>query len=460
MPERMSTPRRVAYGLGNAGFNLTDSLVVAVAVYFYLPPPGRELAAQVSDRVFLGFGTVFGLAMLVGRVFDMLADPVVGAASDRSRSRLGRRRAFLIWGCGPMIAIPVLLFFPPGPPGSAANALWLTALLSLYFVFFTIYVAPYLALIPELAWSQDERVRLSRILAVAAFPALSFGMFWPAGIDLGREIGLGPEAAIRWIAVLASLLALALCLAPILAVDEQRYARTAPADLSLRQALAATLRNRPFVLYLGAQLLFLFAINLLRPVAPYVATVVLGRSEGFAAWMSAGTFAGLVVGLWWMARAVGRLGAKRAMLGCLGLFSVAMASLGLLEADVPGGPHDARNLAVGFTAISILGAAIAGFMVLPHVFVSQLVDYDERRTGAQRAAMYFGVQGLVTKWMYGVGAWAFTFLLARFGNSPEEPLGVILVGPVAAAACLLAMGLYALYPEREILAEGSRPEDP
>jgi Na+/melibiose symporter-like transporter len=161
-----------------------------------------------------------------------------------------------------------------------------------------------------------------------------------------------------------------------------------------------------------------------------------------------------------MARAVGRLGAKRAMLGCLGLFSVAMASLGLLEADVPGGPHDARNLAVGFTAISILGAAIAGFMVLPHVFVSQLVDYDERRTGAQRAAMYFGVQGLVTKWMYGVGAWAFTFLLARFGNSPEEPLGVILVGPVAAAACLLAMGLYALYPEREILAEVSRPEDP
>ncbi len=450
--ERMSTARRVAYGLGNAGFNLTDSLVVAVAVYFYLPPGGSELVPQVSPQLFLGVGTVFGLAMLVGRVFDSLTDLVVGAASDRSRSPLGRRRAFLVYGCGPMIAIPVLLFFPPGAPGSTQNAVWLTALLSLYFIFFTVYVAPYLALIPELAWSLDERVRLSRILALTAFPALSFSMFWPAGIDLGRAIGLDVAAAVRWIAVLASALALALCVAPILAVDERRFARTRPTDLSLREALVATLRNRPFLVYLGAQLFFIFAVNLLRPVAPYFATVILGRSESFAALMSLGTFAGIVAGLALMARMVGRAGPKRSMLLCLGLFSLAMAPLGLLQADVPGGPHDRANLIVGFSAVGVMGFAIAGFMVLPHVFISQLVDYDERLTGSHRAAMYFGVQGLATKWMYGVGAGAFTFLLARFGNSPAEPRGVLLVGPVAALACLLACGLYALYPERRIVA--------
>lgn len=106
---------------------------------------------------------------------------------------------------------------------------------------------------------------------------------------------------------------------------------------------------------------------------------------------------------------------------------------------------------IGFFAIGVTGLAIAGFMVLPHVFISQLIDHDERRTGAYRAAMYFGARGLATKWMYGVGLWAFTFLVSRFGNTPEEPLGVILVGPVAAGACVLAMGLYALYPERAIV---------
>lgn len=53
-------------------------------------------------------------------------------------------------------------------------------------------------------------------------------------------------------------------------------------------------------------------------------------------------------------------------------------------------------------------------------------------------------------------AWAFTLLLARFGNRSEEPLGVLLVGPLAALACLLAMGLYAFYPERQILAAARR----
>jgi GPH family glycoside/pentoside/hexuronide:cation symporter len=65
--------------------------------------------------------------------------------------------------------------------------------------------------------------------------------------------------------------------------------------------------------------------------------------------------------------------------------------------------------------------------------------------------MYFGVQGLLTKWMYGVSLWVMTYLLARFGNSAEQPLGVLLVGPVAGAACLLSLLLFARYPERELL---------
>jgi hypothetical protein len=57
--------------------------------------------------------------------------------------------------------------------------------------------------------------------------------------------------------------------------------------------------------------------------------------------------------------------------------------------------------------------------------------------------------------MYGVSLWVFTWLLSRFGNSPEEPLGVLLVAPVAGACALLAFALYALYPEAEVLRRGA-----
>ena len=159
MTERISGLRRLAYSAGMAGFQITDRIVIGIALYYYLPPAGRGLVPQVPEKAFWGPLTVFGLAMLVGRIFDSLADPIVGYASDRSRSRLGRRRAFLIYGLVPLVVSPALLFWPPGPAGSWINGLSLALVLCVYFIAFTVYVAPYLALIPELSSGTRDRTR-------------------------------------------------------------------------------------------------------------------------------------------------------------------------------------------------------------------------------------------------------------------------------------------------------------
>ena len=197
MAEPLSPARRLLYALGNPGFQVTDRIIVLVAVYFYLPPPGRGLEAQVPESTYLGFVTVFGVAMLVGRVFDTLADPVIGHLSDRSTSRFGRRRVMLMVGIGPMIAIPPLLFFPPFAAGSPWNGAWVAGLLGFYFVAFTAYVAPYYALIPEVAWSQPDRLRLSQTMQLVALPIVGAFTAWGVGLDLGRAAGLSATAAVR-----------------------------------------------------------------------------------------------------------------------------------------------------------------------------------------------------------------------------------------------------------------------
>jgi GPH family glycoside/pentoside/hexuronide:cation symporter len=453
MAESISGGRRLAYALGNAGYQITDRIVVSLAVYFYLPPAGRGLASQVPSDVFFGFLTVFGLAMLVGRLFDSAADPIVGHLSDRSRSPLGRRRAFLIYGVLPMVGLPVLLFWPPGEPGSAANGYWLAALLAAYFVAFTVYVAPFLALIPEIARSQDQRVRLARLLALLSFPiGAGFGTAWTLGYAGALDAGLSPVAAMRVVVVGASSVALLLCLAPILAVDERRLPPLPPSDLSLRESLVATLANRPFRVYLVAQLAMLFGVNLVQPALPYVATVLLGRGESYAAILGAATLVGTFAALPLATVAVRELGAKRTMSGSLVLFGVAALSLGGLDAVAADAPGDVANLALAFGVSAVIGIPVAGLLVVPHVLLSQLIDRDALHTGANRAAMYFGVQGFLTKWIYGVSLWALTYLLSRFGSSFESPHGVILVGPVAGLACLAAAALFVRYPEREILA--------
>jgi GPH family glycoside/pentoside/hexuronide:cation symporter len=454
MAQSLSRVRALAYALGSAGYQITDRIVVVVAVYFYLPPAGRGLENQVPSRVILGFLTVYGMAMLFGRIFDSLADPLVGHWSDRSRARLGRRRAFLVAGVVPMVGLPVLLFWPPGGAGSLGNGLWLGAILAAYFVAFTVYVAPYLALIPELATTQSERVRLVTLLVLVGFPiGVGFGAVWTLGYAWGVGSGLTPTHALRAVVVAGSGVALLLCLAPILAVDERRFAATRSADLSLRAALATTLANRAFVAYLAAQAMSAFAINLIQPALPYAATVLLGRDEGFAATLGLATLGGVGVALLLQSRSVAWLGARGTTIVSTLLFGAGAAALGALVPELPGGPRDAANLAIAFVACALVGVAAAGLMVVPHVLLSQLIDVDALRTGANRAAIYFGVQGLLTKWVYGVSLWVFTFLLARFGNSPSDALGVRLVGPVTGVACLLAAILWLAYPERALVAE-------
>ena len=87
--------------------------------------------------------------------------------------------------------------------------------------------------------------------------------------------------------------------------------------------------------------------------------------------------------------------------------------------------------------------------------VSVVIDRDERHTGANRSAMFYGAQGLFTKWAYAASATIMSFLFTRYGNSQAEPLGVLLVGPVAGVLCLVSAALYALYPEKRVVAEAS-----
>lgn len=459
MPEPMPLARRLAYACGAPGFQISDRIVVAILIYFYLPPEESGLEPQVTEEVFLGFLTAFGLAMLIGRIFDSLADPVVGYASDRSRSRLGRRRLFLLIGILPMTGIPVLGFWPPGEPGSTLNFVWLTGVLALYFVFFTVYVAPYLSLLPELAWTEEERVRLSALAAAISFPVIGvFGVAWTAGIDWGADAGLTRTESIRTVVVTSTLLGFLLCAVPIAAVDEKRFARSVRSDLPLRTALSLTFRNLPFRRYLEAQLLFILGVNLLVPALPYVAEVVLGRRPGFSATLGIPLFVSTLLCFPLIGPLVRRTSSKTALVLCVVVFSLCLGALGLLRPDLPGGPNDAWNLSVALTSLAAMGLPIAGFIVLPNVILGQIIDHDEKRTGANRSAMYYGMQGFVTKWMYGVSSAVLAYLFVEFGKSRAEPLGVLLIGPVAAVACLLSALLYLRYPERELLRATGDPE--
>jgi GPH family glycoside/pentoside/hexuronide:cation symporter len=445
-PEVMSATRRLAFALGSPGHVAIDKVVTGILLYFYLPPPDRGLESPVSEETFFGALTAFGLAMLIARTVDSLASPLIGHASDRSQSRLGRRRSFMIYGLVPMAILPLLAYWPPGAAGSTFNMLWLTVLISIYYLSATMYTGPREALIPEIARSAEDRARLSRTMSLAAFPVAGLLMAWPKGIDWGRSMGLDATDSIRWIVAILCVLGLVLCAIPLFFIDERRFTHSEPSDLAMRETLRAAVRNHPFVVFLVTHLLFALATALIFPALPYMATVLLGRSEGFAFELGASLGTMMGVGYAVIPRLLRYVDSKTLMIACFGIFGVASAALGLLEPDAPGGPNDSRNLAIAFIALGGMGIPLAGASILPSVLLGRIIDDDRDETGSNRSAVFVGIVRAFDKWAYGLAAAVIAFLFARFGKSPAEPLGVLLIGPIAGVSALLSALLFFRFP--------------
>jgi GPH family glycoside/pentoside/hexuronide:cation symporter len=442
--------QRLLFVMGFPGWVITGSIVSSIGIYFYLPPEGAGLQVLVSEEVFLGVLTAYGLARLIGGIVDSLADPLVGHYSDRSRSRWGRRRIFLIVGIVPMVFIPAALFFPPGEPQSFDTFLFLTIALAMYYIFFTVYVAPYLALIPEIAKTEKDRVELSRLRSMVGGPIImAYGVLWLAGIDFFKGQGMDATNAIQWVVILSCVFSFICCICPILAVDDSKF-ESVPSELDMRSALLITMSNRPFMIYLFAQIVFVMGSSMSGPAIPYIARVILGRDEGFAAKLALAMLPGILIGFAVIHLVVAKIGTKRSLILTIFILGITMIPYGLLTPSTPGGAGDMLNLIVIVGLTAIKGLAIAGIMILPTVILGQLIDLDESNTGANRAAMYYGVQGLFTKWVYAASAAILSFLLSAYGRSAAEPLGVLLIGPVAGGLCLVGAILYSFYPEKEI----------
>lgn len=143
---------------------MLERLVLLYMPFYYLPPAEYNMPGLIPDRTYSGVFTILGVALLIGRLFDGFTDPLIASLSDNNRSLLGRRKLFMIIGGFPLALSTFLVFYPPCLDGEPfVNGLWLTMAMALFYLSFTAYVNPYLALLP-----------------VAPHPGCADGRNWPA----------------------------------------------------------------------------------------------------------------------------------------------------------------------------------------------------------------------------------------------------------------------------------------
>ncbi len=449
MTPRLPARVRVGYAFGSIAGNAVSQAWGLWLLYFYAPPADAAAAPKVPEvwgvdsRVFLG-----GL-LTAARVLEAFDDPLVGNWTDRTSSRWGRRLPFVVAATPLWAAGFVLLFLPPFEGRSLGNAACLFIAAMFFYLFSNLAGAPLEALLPTIAKRHEDR------LSIATWQLL-FGV---TGAVLGLSISSLVVDFAGFGAMAATVGGLALLVRGITVAAIWRYAKedAQPAAPGLRRALRETFSNPQFLAYLPSFVLFQTGLQMLTGALPFFVDAVLhderlfGRTGAehtgtFTFLLTATVIAGIVTAIPFYRRAAQRRGKAWAYRAAM-LASAAVFPLLAFAGFLPGLPLLVQAVLVVFGA----GMATAGVFMFPNILTADIVDHDARRTGTRREAMFYGSQNMVEKM-----ATAFSpFLLAvalLAGDSPDNPAGVRLTGPVAGALVALAFisfRRYSLAPELE-----------
>jgi GPH family glycoside/pentoside/hexuronide:cation symporter len=385
--------------------------------------------------------TAFFGIMWIGRAVDAVADPTAAHLSDRTRTRLGRRRTFLAIGVAPMCLFGALIFFPPASASVAVTSLVLALWLCLFWIGFTVYAVAYLALMSEMAPDHRTRVHLATLKATGTMVGVA--LVFILSPLLIRPAGFGGMVT------LLAAVALVTGLVPILGVDERRYARGRPSTVPLLRSVRRTLTDRAFLVYLVSYLVFWLGFNVVTTGVPFYVKHLLHRPESTVSALMTVAFGVAVLAFPLVNRAALHLGLRRAFLLSMVLFALVLPLIYLW--DQP--PFGLEGSTLAYIAMGLTGLPLAGLFVLPDAIVSRLSRAAADAEGEGREAMYFGVQGFCMKLTFGISGSLMGLLFDLFGKGGASgQLGLKLTAPTAAV--LVAVGCLIFWRARPEVLDG------
>ena len=322
-----------------------------------------------------------GLLFAAGRVWDAISDPIVGTWSDRTHTRLGRRRPWMLAGT-PVLAVSLWMIWSPPDLGPVALAAWLAASLFVFYTGFTMYSVPHSSFGAELTTDHHDR---SRIFGVQG-ASFTLGMLLAFGGLQYVNNAADSRAAAAQLGLGAALLLPFVLLIPPLFLRERPDFQGRGATSSFA-AMRDVMRSPHARLLLFAQFVQMSGSGVLGVMAPYLIEYVLQRTDLIGPLPAIYViFSILSIPVW--VRAARRFGKRD-------VWRVAMVGTGLsFGMLIFIGPNDFVLMAVILVSAGVFGGC--GFAVGPSI-LADVIDADEHVTGQRKEGAYTAAWGFAIK---------------------------------------------------------------
>jgi glycoside/pentoside/hexuronide:cation symporter, GPH family len=435
MSDRLSRATKIIFGSGDFGFSLTTTLVAA---YF---------AIFLTDVVGLAT-TVAAAAIFVGRTWDWVNDPLVGYLSDRTRSRWGRRRPWLLFGAIPFAAVFTLMWWKPPLTGIALAAYYGAAYL-IYDAGSTAVMMPYFALTPEITSDYDERTSLTTYRMFFSIAASLVAFIVPS-IIVGEFRAQNAQKVLLNGALFGAVSAIPLFLVFFRVREKTEHAQAA--QPKLLTTIKAALKNPPLLLGLGIFLFTWVSVDMLQTILLYfLKWIVPGKASNEIIMGTIFVTAMISLPLWnWVSKKMSKKFAYIAGIAFWGVVQIILITLG---------PGSSLSLLIFLCVLAGIGVGAAH--VLPWSILPDAVEWDEWKTGERHEGTFYSLVTLAQKIASSVaipGALLLLGLLGYVGTAASQPPSAILAirlitGPIPAALLCLGILCAVLYPINRKLHE-------
>ena len=442
MSKPITIEERISYGLGDFASSMFWKLFSMFLLFFYTDVFGISAAAV---------GTMF----LVTRIWDAANDPIMGLLSDRTQTRWGKFRPYLLFIALPFGIIGVLTFTTPDLSQSG-KLIYAYITYSMMMMVYTAVNVPYASLMGVMTNDPGERTTLASYRFIGAFTG---GLFVTATanylVDYFGKNGQEQATGFQWTVTVYAVLAAILFMLTF-AGTRERLKPAKSQQSSLKEDLKDLAGNKPWFIMLGASIAILI-FNSLRDGSIlyyfkyYVqdqTTVIFGTEYSFSHTALSSAYMSIwlgtnIIGVVLAKPISARLGKKRTFSWSAILSALFSFILFFIQPD---------QLGLIFLSNILIGISAGIVLPLAWSMYADIADYSEWKSGRRATGLIFSSSSMSQKFGWTLGGAVTGWLLAAFGfeanaaQSEEALLGIrLMISVIAGLGALLSFAFIRFY---------------
>lgn len=396
---------KIAYGMGDVGCNFSWMFVSNFLMIFYTDIFGISMSAVAT-------------LMLVSRFWDAINDPIVGGLSDRTKSRWGRYRPWLVVSA-PLTAIILVLTFWAHPDWpQTSKIIYMSITYCILVLGYSCVNIPYGTLCGAMTQSIEERAKINTSRSVSAMIAIS--VINIITVPLITKLGNGSDQqGYLYIAILYGAI-FAACHIFCFAKTKEVVQLPEVQKISIKTQLKAVMQNKPYVLALIGQFLFGFTLYGRNADALYYFTYVEGNTQFFTMYSLCIMIPSIIGAacfplLFKWTQNKGRSAAIFALL--TGASMIALYGF------------SASTSPIQFYAVSCLTQFFfSGFNTAIYAIIPDCAEYGEWKTGLRNEGFQYAFISLGNKVGMALGTALLAWALGAFGYIANQQQNPVVLG--------------------------------